>query len=95
MKRVSVTDLKNRLSEYLRLVKKGETIEVLERSMPIARIEGVARDREVGADHLKRLVFEGVVTQAKERPDRKLLERRPIPCKGDVAKAIIEDRGDR
>ncbi len=41
MRRIPVSELKNRLSEFLRLVKRGETIEVFEHSVPIARIEGV------------------------------------------------------
>ncbi len=37
-KRVGVSDLKARLSEYLRLVKKGEEVVVLDRGEPVARL---------------------------------------------------------
>jgi len=54
MKRVPVTDLKNRLSEFLRFVKRGESLEVLERGIPIARIEPVRIDmaEEVSPVHV-------------------------------------------
>lgn len=43
MKRnVGIAELKSRLSEYLRHVRCGETIAVLDRETPIARLEPVA-----------------------------------------------------
>jgi prevent-host-death family protein len=44
MKQVRIADLKARLSEYLRAVRRGETIAVLDRDTPIAQIVPV-RDR--------------------------------------------------
>ncbi len=38
MRKVGVADLKARLSEYLRAVRRGESISVLDRSTPIAQI---------------------------------------------------------
>ncbi len=38
MKKVRVTDLKARLSHFLRLVRKGETITVYDRDKPVAEI---------------------------------------------------------
>jgi prevent-host-death family protein len=46
MKQVRIAELKARLSEYLRAVRRGETIAVLDRNTPVAQIapirEGVA-----------------------------------------------------
>jgi prevent-host-death family protein len=44
MKQVRIADLKARLSEYLRAVRRGETISVLDRETPVAQIIPV-RDR--------------------------------------------------
>ena len=41
MIRANVTEIKNRLSYYLRLVKGGEEIEIVERKTPLARIVGI------------------------------------------------------
>jgi prevent-host-death family protein len=38
MKRVGVAELKARLSEYLRIVRRGEPVTVLDRDTPVARI---------------------------------------------------------
>jgi prevent-host-death family protein len=38
MKKVGIADLKSRLSEYLRAVRHGETIAVLDRQTPVAQI---------------------------------------------------------
>jgi prevent-host-death family protein len=51
MKRVGIAELKNRLSEYLRDVRRGESVVVMDRETPIARIDphepgiGVLRTR--------------------------------------------------
>ena len=44
MKQVRIAELKARLSEYLRAVRRGETIAVLDRDTPVAHIVPV-RDR--------------------------------------------------
>ena len=38
MKSANVAELKNRLSDYLRLVEQGEEVEVSKRNIPFARI---------------------------------------------------------
>lgn len=38
MKQVRIAELKSRLSEYIRAVRNGETIAVLDRDTPVARI---------------------------------------------------------
>jgi prevent-host-death family protein len=45
MKHVRIAELKARLSEYLRAVRRGETISVLDRETPVAQIVPV-RDRK-------------------------------------------------
>ena len=93
MKRVSVTELKNGLSQYLRMVKRGATIEIVERSIPIARISGIGHDTTGPDERLERLIYEGVITRPrrKHRP----LTTPPIPCDADVVAALIAERGDR
>jgi prevent-host-death family protein len=51
MKIANVADLKNRLSEYLARVEKGEEIEVRKRNTPIARLVPI-RDRVPNRTHL-------------------------------------------
>ncbi len=95
MKRVSVTDLKNRLSEYLRLVKRGESIEVVDRSVPVARLLGVAGRAAGDSNPLDHLVREGVLSPARGKPPLELLRQPPVPCRADAVQALIDERGDR
>lgn len=44
MKRIRITQLRARLSEYLRVVRRGHTLIVLNRKTPIARIVPYADD---------------------------------------------------
>jgi prevent-host-death family protein len=94
MRQVSVTELKNQLSRYLRLVKRGETIEILERSVPVARLEGIP-SRAHGDGHLERLRRDGLVKPARRRGGADLMKAPPVPCRGDAVQAVIDERGDR
>jgi hypothetical protein len=40
-------------------------------------------------------VRQGVVTRPIGRLDKSILSRPPIACKGDVVRALIEERDDR
>lgn len=95
MRQVSVTELKNKLSQYLRLVKRGETVEVLERSVPIARIYAVDDSLVEGDAHLQRLLRDGIVTPARNKATRSFLKTPPVPCKVDPVRVLLEERGDR
>lgn len=95
MIRTSVTELKDKLSKYLRLVKQGETIEIVERTVPIARIEGIAEPGAGQDDLRERLIRDGIVSAARTRPDPRLLSVPPVPCRADPAAVLIEERGDR
>jgi prevent-host-death family protein len=95
MKRVSVTELKNQLSRYLRLVKRGETVEVMERSVPVARLQAVAPASIDHDAHMRRLVRDGLIIPARKGPYLDFLKRPPVPCSVDAVQILIEQRGDR
>jgi prevent-host-death family protein len=81
MKAVGIADLKARLSEHLKSVRKGRTITVLDRNTPVARIV------PFGVEPLE-------VTRATRRP--KALRRPPPPSKPtDSLAVLLEDRGRR
>jgi prevent-host-death family protein len=91
MKAAAVTDLKNRLSHYLRLVARGETITVLDRGRPVAQI---VPPGEVSAD-LERLVQAGLA-RLPRRKAAKNLWTRPLPRPAaPVSEALDQDRDDR
>lgn len=91
MKTAAVTDLKNRLSYYLRLVARGETVTVLDRGKPVAQIMPPG-DTSV---ELQRLVQAGLARSPVRKPSRDLWTRRLPRSGASVAEALQQDRDDR
>ncbi|MCI0588800.1 MAG: type II toxin-antitoxin system prevent-host-death family antitoxin [Planctomycetes bacterium] len=90
MKTAPVARLKARLSEYLRLVKRGEEVIVLERGRPIARILPIPPgDKE--RDELIRL---GVLRPGRGRISKELIERLPVgeDPEGKILDTLLEER---
>ncbi|HWC74815.1 MAG TPA: type II toxin-antitoxin system prevent-host-death family antitoxin [Gemmatimonadales bacterium] len=83
---VRIAELKSRLSEYLRRVRRGETITVLDRETPIARLEPVAGDRS-------RLVVREPAAGAPRLQDLRLPS--PLKTKTDILDLLAQERGER
>jgi antitoxin (DNA-binding transcriptional repressor) of toxin-antitoxin stability system len=77
MVRTNISDLKNRLSHYLRLVRAGEVVEIFERKMPLARIEAVSGLQGKKSDNgwLRRMIELGVITAPKSKGSHSILTR--------------------
>ncbi len=82
MKQVRIAELKARLSEYLRAVRRGETIAVLDRETPVAQIIPV-RDRT--ALRIRK------PTPGTPRPNRVRLPK-PLKLDVDVVQLLLEER---
>lgn len=84
MRRVGIADLKAHLSGHLRTVKKGETLVVVERGTPVARIVPAADLRG------------GVITRPPTRdlPSVKQMLKRlpPLALPADSLAVLLEDR---
>ncbi len=91
MKSAAVTDIKNQLSHYLRLVARGETVTILDRGRPVARITRIeGSDAEIDA-----LVAAGLARPPLAPLPKGFLTRvLPVP-KESVQRALIQDREDR
>ena len=68
MIRVNITEIKNRLSHYLRLVKGGDEIEIVDRKTPLARVVGIgnAPDSKQGSSWVKEMYDLGIVLLPKK-----------------------------
>ncbi len=89
MKTAPVTDVKNRLSHYLRLVARGETVTITDHGQPVARLSRV----ESGTEDSASLVATGLA-RAPLAPLPADFTKRRLPA-GDVGSALVEDREDR
>jgi antitoxin (DNA-binding transcriptional repressor) of toxin-antitoxin stability system len=95
MKAVNIAELKNRLSHYLRLVRRGEPILVRDRDHIIARIEPAGEQAGATsgdeAERLASLERRGIVRRGRGNVTRDLLARRPR-VKADVVGALLRER---
>ena len=96
MKRATLTQTKNQLSKLIDQVRHGETILVLDRGRPVARIESALTTKS-GSDpegRIERLERQGVLRRATERPSRKFWDRQLPTARGgaSIVEALLVDR---
>jgi prevent-host-death family protein len=92
----SVTELKANLSRYLRAVRRGGEVQILERGVPVARLVGVSSE-DGGSDEerLERLARAGILRRG-SGDLRWLLSEPPIVAReAALSGALDEDREDR
>ena len=91
MTTVSISELKANLSRYVREVRRGGEVQVLDRGAPVARLVPVSTE---GDGSRERLIGDGVV-----RPGRggagAFLREPPLALPVSIAEALDEDRDDR
>jgi prevent-host-death family protein len=97
MKIASITETKNRLSALLDKVRQGETILIMDRDRPVARLEPVGDDARVDpAGRLAQLERIGAIRRAPASAARVILEARPPkPASGASAlQALLAERAE-
>ena len=96
MKSVNVSELKNHLSEYLGIVRKGRSILVRDRDRVIARIEPAGDREDASTDEagwLDALERKGIIRRGKRAPVAALLLARET-VRADVVATLIDERED-
>lgn len=93
MKKASLTETKNRLSALIDEVREGESILVLDRGRPVARIESVVGDQVAPPGRLERLERKGLVRRA-SKPGSAPLEGNPPKLTGEpgALQALLGER---
>jgi prevent-host-death family protein len=86
MKRATLTDTKNNLSALVDQVQHGETILILDRGRPVARLESVVGIVDDPEGRLVRLERQGLLRRASEPLPREILMvKPPRPSEGASA----------
>lgn len=89
---VSISDLKANLSRYLREVRRGGEVQILDRGRPVARLAAPAVPDD---DDLRtRLVSAGVIRPGSGRAAG-ILEQPPLALRSNLSRALVEDRDER
>lgn len=91
MEKATISELKNRLSAYLKKVRGGRTILIFDRDQPVARLERVAAGDDIDG-RLMRLERAGLVRRATGPAPAKALRGAMPQAKRSVVQALIEDR---
>ena len=93
MEQVTISELKNRLSAYIKKVRAGQTIVVLDRDQPVARLEAVG-DSASADERLARLERQGILRRGSGQLSiEKFREGLPRTDSG-VVEALLEERGE-
>lgn len=96
MKRATLTETKNNLSALVDQVQHGETILILDRGRPVARLESALGEESdpAGEGRLARLERQGLLRRASSPLPREILmESPPRPSKGASAlQALLDER---
>lgn len=91
MKITSISELKDRLSAHLELVRSGELVVVTDRKSPVATLERIAPGTLSGETAC--LVAEGIVAPRKNLLDLQAFLKMPLGlCRGGLAAAILVER---
>lgn len=99
MKHANIAKLRNHLSRYLKDVQHGETVEILDRDVPVARLvpilppgPGTTKDEEEA--WLSRLERKGVIRRGTGKPVPEILEGFPKdePLPPSAVEALLEER---
>ena len=95
MTRTSVTDLKARLSRYLREVRRGGEVEILDRGVPVARLTGIRGGSDTAGDERRaRLIRSGALRQGTSEMSE-ILKDPPLVVSTSILEALEEERVDR
>lgn len=92
MTNATISELHEGLSEYLKRVRKGETVIVFDGDTPIARIEPTTRADENSPELVREGVRRGVLTPPKIRDGAPLPPPLKIDPKFSLLEALLEER---
>ncbi len=94
MKRASITEAKNRLSALIDRVRRGETVVIEDRGVPVARLESVLSRRADPEGRVERLARQGLVRTPTAPPPKKLLATPPPRPLGGarLSEALMAER---
>lgn len=91
MEKATISQLKNRLSAYLKKVRAGRTILIVDRDQPIARLERIEAGSSTD-DRISRLEKAGLLRRATRPLDPAFLRREGPASRSSVVAALLDER---
>src|SRR5438477_6079389 len=89
----SITEAKNNLSKLIKRVRQGESVLILDRNIPVARLEPLPPgSKEADEAKLMELERQGVIKRGKGKLPKDFWTR-PLPkLKGSLVEAVLKNR---
>src|SRR4051812_24553022 len=96
MKRATLTDTRTNLSALVDQVQHGETILILDRGRPVARLDSVLGEMDDPEGRLARLERQGLLRRAVAKLPQEILAKRPPRPSGGASalEALLAERRD-
>jgi prevent-host-death family protein len=97
MKKSSITETKNQLSALIDRVKHGETVLIVDRGRPVARLEpALGGDSEDPEGRIARLERAAVIRRARMPIPKDVLARKPPRARrgASISQALLDERMD-
>lgn len=95
MKEANISEMKNNLSRYLALVRRGETVRILDRGRPVAHIVPILAATGQGDEALADMERKGLVRRGSGVIDPEILEKDPPGKASGVLAALLDEREGR
>ena len=92
MKTATISEAKNHLSELLARVKQGETVLILDRDKPVARIVPIEVTDRTDDERLADLERRGVIRRAATPPRKTLPPQIELPEGVSILEALLRER---
>lgn len=96
MKKATISQTKNQLSALLDAVRHGETVLIVDRDQPVARLEPVAAGSGQGDDLLARLQRKGLISRGTGKQAQRILREAPPVLRRGVSAvaALVAERSE-
>ena len=91
MEKATISELKNRLSAYIKKVRAGQTVLILDRDQPVARLERV-ESAPHAEDRLARLERAGLLRRARSSLPLDALRSAPAQPGASLLQALLDER---
>lgn len=94
MRTVSITEAKNKLSALIDHVRGGESVLIMDRGRPVARLESAVVIGDEGQGRLSRLERAGIVRIATKKLSEDQIKAAPPRAlkDADIVRALLEER---
>jgi prevent-host-death family protein len=93
MKTSNISYLRNHLSEVIAAVREGETLLVLDRDKPVARLIPYTTGKDGLTERVKELQQLGLLTHSPQQDPVRLPKPLKLKTPVDVSGFVLEDRG--